>query len=254
MTSLIHAAQNVSFACGLNMNNRFMLAPMTNHQSHADGRLSDDEYHWLTMRAKGGFGITMTCASHVQKIGQGFPGQLGIFSDSQLDGHKRLAAGIRKEGSIAVIQLHHAGTRSPQNLIGQIPVAPSYDEETNARSLTQQEVHELRDDFIKAAVRAKTSGYHGVEVHGAHGYIICQFLSPKYNRRHDEYGGSPENRSRIVFEILSGIRKECGPQFLLGIRISPEKYGLSLNETMTFSQKLIDSQLIDFLDVSSTLR
>ena len=74
------------------MKNRFMLAPLTNCQSHEDGRLSDEEFHWLTMRAKGNFGLTMTCAAHVQRQGQGFPGQLGIYSDALLDGHRRLAA------------------------------------------------------------------------------------------------------------------------------------------------------------------
>ena len=88
-----------------------MLAPMTNCQSHPDGSLSDDEFHWLTMRAKGNFGLTMTCAAHVQKLGQGFPGQLGIFCDALIDGHKRLAKTIQSQGSLAVIQLHHAGLR-----------------------------------------------------------------------------------------------------------------------------------------------
>ena len=74
----------LTFNCGKTMHNRFMLAPLTNQQSHEDGKLSDDEYHWLTMRAKGGFGLTMTCASHVQEIGKGFSGQLGIFSDAHM--------------------------------------------------------------------------------------------------------------------------------------------------------------------------
>ena len=80
----------LQFKCGIKIKNRFMLAPMTNTQSHEDGTLSDDEYNWLTMRAKGGFGITMTCASHVQEIGKGFPGQLGIFSDDHIEGHKKV--------------------------------------------------------------------------------------------------------------------------------------------------------------------
>ncbi|MEC7983676.1 MAG: NADH:flavin oxidoreductase [Myxococcota bacterium] len=248
--SLSPAAQPLTFSCGLSMKNRFMLAPMTNHQSHADGRLSDDEFRWLTMRARGGFGLTMTCASHVQPVGQGFPGQLGIFSDDLLDGHKRLSAGIRREESLAVIQLHHAGTRSPETLIGQTPICPSADPQTGARAMTHDEVLQLRDDFIAAGIRAKEAGYHGVELHGAHGYIICQFLSPRYNRREDEYGGSPENRARLSFEILRAIRRECGPNFLLGMRISPERYGLQLNETLAFSQKILDAHVIDFLDVS----
>src|SRR5210317_1284963 len=98
----------LEFKNGSVMRNRFMLAPMTNCQSHEDGRLSDDEYRWLTMRARGGFGLTMTCASHVQAIGQGFPGQLGCFFDDHHEGLARLAAGIKAENSLAVVQLHHA--------------------------------------------------------------------------------------------------------------------------------------------------
>lgn len=227
-----------------------MLAPMTNTQSHEDGRLSEDEYHWLTMRAKGGFGITMTCASHVQEIGKGFPGQLGIFSDDHIQGHQKLSAAIKAHGSVAVIQLHHAGMRSPLELIGERAVCPSDHEKYNARELTLSEVHQLRDDFIAAAVRAKVSGYDGVEVHGAHGYILTQFLSTKINQRRDEYGGSLENRSRLLFEIVNSIREKCGPEFLLGIRLSPERFGMKLSEVKKVTQRLIDEGNIDFLDIS----
>lgn len=202
------------FKNGVQMKNRFMLAPMTNTQSHEDGKLSDEEYQWLTMRAKGGFGLTMTCASHVQFIGKGFPGQLGIYDDSQIEGHQRLVKGIKANNSLAIIQLHHAGMRTSENLIGQQPVCPSSNEKHNSRSLSLKEVYQLRDDFIAAAIRAQKSGYNGVEVHGAHGYILTQFLSSDINKRDDQYGGSLENRSRLLFEILEGIRNTCGEYFL----------------------------------------
>ena len=89
----------LELAHGPRLANRFMLAPLTNCQSHDDGRLSDDEFRWLTMRAQGGFGLTMTCAAHVQAAGQGFPGQLGIFGDQHLPGLSRLAAAIKAQGS-----------------------------------------------------------------------------------------------------------------------------------------------------------
>ena len=232
------------------MKNRFMLAPMTNCQSHPDGRLSDDEFHWLTMRAKGGFGLTMTCAAHVQRIGQGFPGQLGIFGDEHLPGHRRLAAAIRAEGSLGVVQLHHAGIRSPEELIGEPPVCPSDDAKSGARGLSLAEVEQLRDDFIHAAKRSQAAGYDGVEVHGAHGYILTQFLSPKYNRRDDRYGGNRENRFRLIMEVVRGIRDACGEQFLLGVRLSPERFGMLLEDCLWFCSQLLESKLIDFLDVS----
>ncbi len=240
----------LTFASGQQMKNRFMLAPLTNTQSHEDGVLSDDEYHWLTKRAEGGFGITMSCASHVQEIGKGFPGQLGIFDDKHIDGLTKLTTEIKKHESLAIAQLHHAGMRSPEELINTQPVCPSDDSNTGARSLSFEEVIQLRDDFIAAAVRAKKSGYQGVEIHGAHGYILSQFLSSEINRRQDKYGGSNENRSRIIFEIVEGIRKDCGKDFVLGVRLSPEGFGLKLGEIKEVCEELIALNNIDFLDMS----
>lgn len=242
--------QPLTFKCGVTMKNRFMLAPLTNTQSHTDGRLSDDEYHWLTMRAKGGFGLTMTCAAHVQAVGKGFPGQLGCFSDDHLDGLARLAAGIQAEESLAVIQLHHAGMRSPVEEIGEQPVCPSAHEKTGARALTGEEVEQLKEDFVSAAVRAEKAGFDGVEIHGAHGYILAQFLSPGINQRTDQYGGSLENRARILFDIIDGIRNRCGSGFLLGVRLSPERFDLKLGEIIEVARRLLGEGKIDFLDMS----
>lgn len=240
----------MSFIRGPAMKNRLMLAPLTNLQSHPDGTLSHDEHRWLTLRAQGGFGLTMTAAAHVQRIGQGFPGQVGIFSDIHIPGLARLAEDIRKAGSLAVVQLHHAGMRSPAGLIGEAPVCPSEDTDTGSRALTLDEVHSLRDDFIAAAVRADKAGFDGVEIHGAHGYILCQFLSAETNRRTDAYGGPPENRARLILEILDGVRAACRPDFNLGLRLSPERFGLSLMEVRDLAGRLFSEAKIDYLDMS----
>ncbi|MCP4884830.1 MAG: NADH:flavin oxidoreductase [Flavobacteriales bacterium] len=240
----------VHFTCGSSMKNRFMLAPLTNRQSFENGQLSDDEFQWLTMRAQGQFGLVMTCASHVQEIGKGFSGQLGIFNDDQIPGHQRLSSSIQSYGSLAVIQLHHAGMRSPADIIDQAPVCPSVNEKTGARALSLSEVKKLRDDFIQAAVRAKKAGYDGVEVHGAHGYILTQFISKEINKREDQYGGSLLNRSRLLFEIVNGIRDVCGKDFLIGVRLSPEKFGMELKEVKGLCKRLVDEENIDFLDIS----
>ncbi|MEM7078310.1 MAG: NADH:flavin oxidoreductase [Pseudomonadota bacterium] len=240
----------LDFPRGPRMKNRFMLAPLTNSQSHEDGVLSDEEYRWLTMRAEGGFGLTMTCAAHVQAIGKGFPGQLGVWSDSHLEGLTRLAARIKACGSVAIVQLHHAGMRSPADLIGTEPVCPSADEETGARGLTHTQVQNLRDDFIAAAVRAERAGFDGVELHGAHGYILCQFFSAMTNRRDDEYGGSLANRYRILDEIIEGVRAQCRDDFILGVRLSPERFGLHLDEVKQQAQRLMTGGALDFLDMS----
>tara|TARA_Y100000766_G_C18856009_1_gene580761 strand:+ start:225 stop:1307 length:1083 start_codon:yes stop_codon:yes gene_type:complete len=238
------------FKRGPSMKNRFMLAPLTNSQSHDNGVLSDEEFHWLTMRSKGGFGLTMTCAAHVQAIGQGFPGQLGIFDDKHIEGLSRLARAIKQDGSVSVCQLHHAGMRSPEDIIEQTPVCPSINGELGARALSISEVEEVVEDFIVAAVRAESAGFDGVELHGAHGYLLCQFFSSETNQREDRYGGSLVNRSRILFEILDGIRQRCHPNFLVGVRLSPERFGMKLNDSVIIAERLCNEGDIDFLDMS----
>ncbi len=247
MTSLIDP---LTFSHGPSMKNRFMLAPLTNQQSHEDGRISDEEYRWLTMRAKGGFGVTMTCASHVQAIGKGFPGQLGIWDDMHIPGLTRLVDTIHSYDSIAISQLHHAGMRSPAEVIGTTPVCPSDNEKTGARGLTRAEVKQLIADFIAAAKRAETAGFDGVELHGAHQYILCQFFSADINDRDDEYGGSLENRSRILFEIIDGVRSECRKDFMLGVRLTAERFGIKLGDSVELAQRLMSGGKLDFLDMS----
>ncbi len=247
MTSLIDP---LTFSHGPSMKNRFMLAPLTNQQSHEDGRISDEEYRWLTMRAKGGFGVTMTCASHVQAIGKGFPGQLGIWDDMHIPGLTRLVDTIHSYDSIAISQLHHAGMRSPAEVIGTTPVCPSDNEKTGARGLTHAEVKQLIADFIAAAKRAETAGFDGVELHGAHQYILCQFFSADINHRDDEYGGSLENRSRILLEIIDGVRSECRKDFMLGVRLTAERFGIKLGDSVELAQRLMSGGKLDFLDMS----
>src|SRR5215472_5902659 len=247
MTSLF---EPLSFARGPAMKNRFMLAPLTNLQSHADGKLSDEEFRWLTLRAKGGFGLTMTCAAYVQREGQGFPGQLGIYRDDHLPGLTRLASAIRDQGSVAVAQLHHAGMRSPADLIDTTPRCPSDNEETKARALTGDEVEQLTEDFIAAAVRADRAGFDGAELHGAHGYMLCQFVSPEINRRDDKWGGSLENRTRLLRSIIDGIRSRCRADFSLGVRLSPERFGLRLAEIRDLAAELMRGGKLDYLDMS----
>lgn len=242
--------QPIHFKSGTSLKNRFMLAPLTNTQSHADGTLSDDEYHWLTMRAKGGFGLTMTCAAHVQAVGQGFPGQLGIFGDNHLPGLTRLAQGIKAEDSLAVVQLHHAGMRSPADLIGQAPLCPSDHVETGATALSTEAVEQLIEDFICAAERAEKAGFDGVEIHGAHGYILAQFLSGTINQRKDQYGGSIENRMRPITEIIDGIRARCRADFLLGLRLSPERFDVQLGDIIEVAKLVLAAEKIYFLDMS----
>lgn len=243
-------AQPLTLTRGPAMANRFMLAPLTNLQSNPDGTLSDDEIGWLVKRAEGGFATVMTAAAHVQAVGQGFPGQLGIFSDDHLPGLTRLAGLLRDRGIVSSVQLHHAGMRSPADLIGTAPVGPFADEATVTRALTTDEVEQLRDDFIAAAVRAERAGFDGVEVHGAHGYVLAQFLDPAHNLREDRYGSSVENRTRLIREVVDGIRSATRADFQLGLRLSPERFDIVLDEAKAFAQDMMLGGQLDYLDMS----
>jgi 2,4-dienoyl-CoA reductase-like NADH-dependent reductase (Old Yellow Enzyme family) len=244
------AASPLSFTRGPAMANRIMLAPLTNLQSRVDGVLSDDEIKWLTMRAQGGMGLVMTAAAHVQRQGQGFPGQLGIWSDDHIPRLTELANAIRANGSLSAVQLHHAGIRSPRDVIGEDPQGPFADAETGSRALSTAEVEQLRDDFIAAAVRAEKAGFDGVEIHGAHGYILAQFLDAENNQRTDGYGGSFAHRKRIILEVIDGIRAATRADFQLGLRLSPERFGIRTAEALQLAEEVMTSGQLDYLDMS----
>jgi 2,4-dienoyl-CoA reductase-like NADH-dependent reductase (Old Yellow Enzyme family) len=247
---MTNAASPLHFTRGPAMANRFMLAPLTNMQSNPDGTLSDDEVHWLEKRAQGGFGLVMTAAAHVQRGGQGFPGQLGIWSDDHLPGLTALAAKLRAAGSLSSVQLHHAGMRSPKDLIGEAPQGPFADAETGTRAMTTAEVEQLRDDFIAAAVRAQQAGFDGVEIHGAHGYVLAQFLDADNNQRSDGWGGSFANRTRIIHEVIDGIRAATRPDFQVGLRLSPERFNIRMGEALALAEAVMTGGKLDYLDMS----
>lgn len=229
--------------------NRFVLAPLTNQQSHPDGTLSDEEYRWLTMRAEGGFGLTMTCAAHVLAGGQGFAGQLGIWSDAHLPGLTRLAKGLSHGGASAV-QLHHGGMRSPADVIGGAPACPWDDAETGARALSTAAVEDIIEAFVVAGLRAERAGFTGVELHSAHGYLLGQFLDAEHNRRDDRFGGPFGNRRRVLDTIIDRLRERTGANFQIGVRLSPERFGIDTAEALELAGSLMTSRRIDYLDMS----
>lgn len=230
--------------------NRIMLAPLTNYQSHSDGTLSDEEFRWLTMRAQGGFGLTMTCAAHVQAIGQGFRGQLGIWSDKHIPGLSRLAEAIRAAGSRSSVQLHHGGMRASRELIGEDPVCPWDDAETGSRALTTGEIDAVIEAFVVAGLRAETAGFDGVEFHSAHGYLLGQFLDADNNNRDDGFGGTFAERRRVLDAVIDGLRTRARPDFQIGVRLSPERYGIKTGEALELASSLMTSGRIDYLDMS----
>jgi 2,4-dienoyl-CoA reductase-like NADH-dependent reductase (Old Yellow Enzyme family) len=181
----------------------------------------------------------------VQEEGVGFLGQLGFHDDKHLPGLTRLASKIKEYGSHAAAQLHHGGLRSLKN-----PKAPSADEKLHAQAMTLDEIQHSRDCFISAARRAERAGFDGVELHGAHGYLTCSFLSPELNRRDDAYGGDPERRMRFLLECIDGVRAATRPGFSLGVRLSPERWGLVVTEIRDVAARLMRDAKIDYIDMS----
>jgi 2,4-dienoyl-CoA reductase-like NADH-dependent reductase (Old Yellow Enzyme family) len=240
----------LSFAHGPASRNRLMLAPLTNLQSNPDGSCSDDEHRFLAMRAEGGFGIVSTCAAHVAPVGRGFPGQLGAFSDDLLPGLRALAADLRAAGAVSLVQLHHAGRRAAADLIEGPPVCPVDDPETGARALSTSEVEDLVDCFATAATRCQRAGFDGIELHGAHDYLLCEFLSAELNVRTDRYGGDAEGRARLLFEIIEEVRRRCGDDLLLAVRLSPERFGVRTRDILDVYDRIVAEGLVDLVDLS----
>lgn len=233
------------------LKNRILLAPLTNWQCYEDGTVSDHEVQWLTRCAAGGFSMGMTCAANVQSCGKAFPGQMGIYDDKHLPGLRRVAETIKKHGALSSVQLHHGGLRVDSRLAGGgSPVGPSDIPEKGVRGLSLAEVEALVGDFVAAAQRAESAGFDGVEVHAAFGWILMQFMSPLFNRRTDKYGGSLENRSRLLFDVIRGIRSTCRPDFQIGLRISMERYGMSLVEMQQIAARAMREEEIDYLDLA----
>lgn len=224
---------------------------MTNMQSHADGTIGDDEMHWLLSRADGGFALVPTCAAHVAKDGQGWSGELGIFDDRHVDGLARLAGRLRDRGAAPFVQLFHGGLRADPKMTKEPPWSATA--EGSVRAATLEDLARVIEQFGDAAARAFDAGMAGVEIHGAHGYLLTQFLSSTQNRREDAWGGPLENRARLVRAVVRRVRERTDPSFTVGVRISPEDFGnaqgLDLDESIEVARWLAEDGA-DFIHLS----
>ncbi|MDB4931531.1 MAG: oxidoreductase [Myxococcaceae bacterium] len=231
---------------GVVSRNRVWLAPLTNQQSHADGTLSDAELHFLARRADGGFGLVETCAAYVSQDGKAWPGELGVHDDAMLDGLTRLARRIHDGGALASAQLFHGGVRASQAVSG----LPTWSASANAddhggtsREATEDDLARVIADFVAAARRCADAGFDSVELHGAHGYLLSQFLSTTYNRREDRWGGSLEHRARLIREVTRAV-KAAAPSLVLAVRMSPEDFGqtkgVDLDESLQVARWLVE--------------
>ena len=244
-----HLFKELTFSNGVKAKNKFLLAPLTNMQSPDQGRISEEEYYWLTKRAEGGFGIIMTCAMPVLKSGIGWKGQLGIYDPIHEEGHKRLNERLHKLGALSIAQIFHAGIRANTKYAGD-KVGPSINVEKSAREMSLQEIEKMKMAFVESAIRAYECNYDGIELHAAHGYLIGQFLSNKFNQRTDNYGGSFQNRTKLLMDIIDDVKRKTSSKFLIGVRISPERFGLETDEMVTLYKTLCENTNVHFIDIS----
>ena len=232
-----------SFTIGnLRLRNRILMAAMGNNFSHPDGTVSDRAIAYYAARALGGAGLIITETSPVSLPGRHRTRGICAYDDSFLPGLQRLTDAVHGQGGAMALQLHHAGRLADPGITGVPAQAPSPIARTVGgpvpKEMSPDEIEVTIADFAAAALRAKRAGFDAVEVHGAHGYLIHQFLSPRLNHRKDSYGGSAENRGRLALEVLRRVRKEVGKAFPVIFRLSVQEYiegGYPLEEAVDWA-------------------
>ena len=241
---------------GASFRNRIIMSPMVTNYAGRGGEVSEKLIRYHEARAAGGAGLNMLEATSVHDSGRSyFPG-VSIASDEFVKGLSRLTAAIHAAGGRAGIQLNHAGRLAqpavsghPRQLVSYIPGLTTYDE---VHVMDEDDIERVIGSFCSAAERAAEAGFDVIEIHGAHGYLLSQFMSPLFNRREDAYGGSFEKRMRVPVEVIRGIRKRLGPDFPLFFRCSVEEYlpgGITLELARDIARTVADNG-IDLFNVS----
>ncbi len=254
-SSILLESQNVK---GFIFNNRYVCAPFDISKATDDGLVTNELLSIYKLR-KGPSLIVVEQAA-ISPLGQYREKLLFVDRDECIDGLSKLSTVIHDNDQVAVLQINHAGSAADTNITGMEAVAPSEVihpafKGSKPRALTINEIQELKHAFVEAALRAKKAGFDGVEIHNCHGFLLSQFLSPLTNLRNDEYGGSLENRSRFLMEIITEVGKKIGEDFLLLVRLGLDDLlpgGLSLEEGCIVAEKL-EKAGIDILDISSGL-
>ncbi|MCE5210844.1 MAG: FAD-dependent oxidoreductase [Deltaproteobacteria bacterium] len=212
---------------GMTLKNRAVMPPMGTGYGNTDGTVSDRLLAYLSRRAQGGTGLIITEVCAVDPRGKGFPSEIGAWKDDFIPGLARIPQELHRWGAKAALQLHHAGRETFEAATGAIPEAPSAIPSVilgqPCEAMSPERIAEVIDAFASAAGRARQAGFDAVELHGAHGYLLNQFLSPFSNQREDQYGGSDENRMRFILEIIAAVRKVVGKDFPVWIRVSADE-------------------------------
>jgi 2,4-dienoyl-CoA reductase-like NADH-dependent reductase (Old Yellow Enzyme family) len=209
------------------LKNRAVMPAMATSYGNKDGSISDRLVAYIERRAQGDVGLIITEVCAIDPRGKGFGREIGVWDDSLIPGLSKLTEAAHRHGAMIALQLHHAGRETISAVAGAMPEAPSdlpsviLNQTTEAMSIDR--INEIINAYAMGAFRARQAGFDAVEVHGAHGYLITQFLSPFSNRRADQYGGSDENRARFLIEILNAVRKKVGPDFPVIVRLSADE-------------------------------
>jgi len=239
----------------LSLANRFVRSATWEGMAETDGSCSQKLVDLMVKLAQGGVGLIITGHAYVSREGQAGPWQMGIHSDGMLPGLSRMTDAVHREGGKIVVQLSHAGCYALSQItqmdaVG--PSAPAPEGTPNCRELSREEIGRLCDAFGTAASRAKSTGFDGVQIHAAHGYLLSEFLSPFFNRRTDAYGGCPENRARIVREVLQSIRSAVGTDYPVFVKLNSEDFvdgGMSVDEMLSVAA-LLETGGIDAVEMS----
>lgn len=243
----------------LELKNRIAMPPMANDFSSLEGEVNDRHLSHYRRRAEADVGLMIVEHCYVVPEGKMSAKQLGIHNDALVPGLRSLADVIRAAGSKSAIQLNHAGANTTEEVCGCQPSGPSDvpapSRGVAPRALGTGEIEALVVSFRDAARRAREAGFDSIEIHGAHGFLLCQFASPYTNVRTDEYGGSTENRMRFPLDVIAAIRDEVGPNYPLLYRFGASDLmqgGLAIDEAQHIAAMLVKAG-IDALDISGGL-
>ena len=244
----------------LTLKNRAVMTAMTTGYAGLDGAPTEQLCQYYEDRAKGGVGLIVTEIFRVnQEHGVAFPRQMYALNPMNIQPLAQMVDRVHQYGTKIFAQIHHGGSTNSPELNGGRIVAPSAVPNVSGvmpDPLTLEQIEELKQQFIGTAAAAKAAGFDGVEVHGAHGYLLCEFLSSAFNKRTDQYGGSIENRCRLITEIIQGIKAVCGRDFPVGVRFSCDEHdpfhpdSITLAEGVEFA-KIFEKAGADVLDVSN---
>ena len=241
---------------GMVVPNRLVRSATNDRLAEVSGHVNDPFIAVYEKLAAGGVGLIVTGHAYVQWNGKASAKMMGGHDDDLIPGMKKLVETVHKYDSKVVLQINHAGRQTESSVLGESTVAPSPVQypatEETPREMTGKEIEELIENYAAAARRAVAAGFDGVQLHGAHGYLISQFISPYTNRREDAWGGSLENRMRFPLEVLRRVREEVGEGYPVLIKLNSEDYledGLTIEEGSQIARALSENG-IDAIEIS----